>query len=212
MIGYFFSPKSGRALKSAPVYCFVADTDAAHTTPSTTTDTFGKYTFTDLDPTKSYRFECRAAGVQVQYRPAVPSARVYNSANISINNNTETALTFNSERWDTDSIHSTSSNTGRLTAATKGEYRIYGHVRFASHDTGNRYIYIKLNGTTALAIKGPLKSALGTVTVLDISTNYPLSVGDYVELIAFQDSGGALNVDAVGNFSPEFGMCLVSGG
>ena len=50
----------------------------------------------------------------------IPSARAYNDANISIANVTSTPLTFNSERWDTDTIHSTVTATGRLTAVKSG--------------------------------------------------------------------------------------------
>ena len=53
-------------------------------------------------------------------------ARVYNDANISIPDNTETAVTFNTEEWDTDTIHDPSTNPERLTAKTAGKY--LGHV------------------------------------------------------------------------------------
>ncbi|GAI45580.1 unnamed protein product, partial [marine sediment metagenome] len=38
------------------------------------------------------------------------------------------------------------------------------------------------------------------------STIYDLSVGDYVELLAFQTSGDVLDVSYAGNYSPEFMM------
>ena len=49
-----------------------------------------------------------------------PSCNVYNNANISIATGTNTALTFNSERYDNAAMHSTSSNTQRITAPTGG--------------------------------------------------------------------------------------------
>ena len=45
--------------------------------------------------------------------PARHWCRAYNNANLALNNGTDTFLTFNSERYDTDAFHSTSSNTGR---------------------------------------------------------------------------------------------------
>ena len=51
-------------------------------------------------------------------------ARVHNSANISVSDSTWTSMTFDSERYDTDSIHSTASNTSRLTCVTAGKYLI----------------------------------------------------------------------------------------
>src|SRR4051794_16526480 len=54
----------------------------------------------------------------------LPSCAVYNDAAQSIPDGALTALTFNTEHFDTDSIHSTSSNTSRLTCQTAGIYVI----------------------------------------------------------------------------------------
>ena len=40
----------------------------------------------------------------------------------------------------------------------------------------------------------------------DPPTLYELAVNDYVELVVYQSSGGALNVVSSGNHSPEFMM------
>lgn len=141
--------------------------------------------------------------------PEIPivrlGARVYNSANISIPNNSFTALTFDSERFDTDSIHSTVVNTSRLTIQTAGKYIIVGQVRFAAAAGGRRQIRIFLNGATIISSVEPNVVADGTANPKLIATTiYDLAVGEYVELEAFQDSGGAINVLTSANFSPEF--------
>ena len=135
---------------------------------------------------------------------APPSCRAYNSAAISINNNTITALTFNSERWDTDSIHSTVTNTERLTATTAGIYHIYGSVAFAANSTGDRALYIYLSGSVIYSSMR-VGAATGR-TICTISTEISMAVSDYVTLHVFQDRGGSLNVDTLSNYSPEFGM------
>ena len=137
---------------------------------------------------------------------APPSARVYNDADISVANNTLVALTFNTERWDTDTIHNTSTNTNRLTCQTAGLYHIYGTVLFAANATGQRAVQIKLNGTTFIGGDMRVDAAASGGTRLTAVTEYSLSAADYVELVVFQDSGGALNVTSAGNYSPEFGM------
>lgn len=147
-----------------------------------------------------YRMIYKAQGATVAL-----GARVFNSTTISVSNNTDTTLTFDSERWDTDGIHSTSSNTGRLTCVNRGKYLITGSVMFASNATGLRELYIYLNGTTGIAIQ-KIPAVSGTDSAVNISTVYDLAVNDYVELVAFQNSGGSLNVQAVGNISPEFAM------
>lgn len=145
--------------------------------------------------------------------PFVPSdeisARVYNSTYLSIPNNTETTLTFDSERWDTDEIHSTVSNTSRLTAPTAGKYFIYAHVRFSQNPTGRRLLRLKLGApATHLATQdAPGFSAATDSTFLSVSTHYQLAAGDYVEAVVIQSSGGQL--DVIGDVSdspPEVGM------
>ena len=130
-------------------------------------------------------------------------ARVYNSGNISVPNSIGTSLTFNSERFDTDAYHSTVSNTDRLTAPVAGTYLISGTVRFESNATGVRQVTVVLNSGSPIVFF--LTDAVSAnVTVLNVSTVYQLAAGDYIQLRAFQNSGGSLNVEAQTSYSPEF--------
>jgi hypothetical protein len=145
--------------------------------------------------------------------PVLPDigARAYNSGNISVNNTTWTALTFDSERWDTDGIHSVAANTSRLTCQTAGKYLIVGQARFASNAGGDaRVLRIRINATTKIAAVAfsDLNGNFNADCVL--GTVYDLGVGDYVEVEAYQDSGGALNITADPASSPEFSMQLIA--
>ena len=131
------------------------------------------------------------------------SARVRNTAAISLTSGTATILTFDSERWDTDTIHSTASNTGRLTATTAGKYQITGHVAWqANANEGNRILDILLNGATIIASESCLeKPANASDTVrCTITTHYNLAATDYVELRATQRAVATLNINATGNY------------
>ena len=134
----------------------------------------------------------------------VIAARVFNSGAIATVNNTNKVLTFDSERYDTDTIHSTSSNTGRLTTKTAGKYGIIGNAAWFG-DPSDATIYIRLNGSTFIA----RSSIVGDYRVMNVSTDYNLAVDDYVELVVIQGSGGALNITANSNYSPEFMMARV---
>ncbi len=136
----------------------------------------------------------------------LPQVHVYNNANISLAVNATTYLTFNTERSDTQTMHSTVSNTGRLTAPIDGVYLIWGSVWIASDANGYRALTIRLNGTTGIAsIQVPAVN--GASTRLCVTALYSLSATHYVELGAWQNNGvGALNALAQGNESPEFGM------
>jgi hypothetical protein len=135
-----------------------------------------------------------------------PRARVYNSANISVANNTVQALTFNSERYDVGGAHSTVTNTGRLTVPTGegGLYTMGGTVGWAANVTGRRILLVRVNGTTTICQSESMVDA-GTGNSSDtINCEHALAAGDYVELCVFQTSGAALNVTTIANSSPEF--------
>jgi hypothetical protein len=135
----------------------------------------------------------------------VEGARVYNSLFQTIATATWTAITFDSERYDTDSIHSTVSNTSRLTCQTDGKYIISGNVAWVAQATGDRRLEIYLNGSTTIAREGGNVPG-GSAFVQSITTIYNLSATDYVELRVLQTTGGNLNVLAIGNYSPEFSI------
>ena len=135
-----------------------------------------------------------------------PSCRAYNNANISIPDSTFTAVTLNSERFDNAALHSTSSNTSRLTVPTGGggKYVIgLGANWTASASGALRTTRIEQNATTVLGTFTSQPSA-SHGSDQSWSTIYALSDADYVEMYVFQNSGGALNLTSVANSSPEF--------
>ena len=151
-----------------------------------------------------------AAGAAWQIQPA---ARVYNDADIDPATSSWVSLTFNQERYDTDTVHNTVANTERLTCPDNGSglYHIGGNVRFDNHATGVGAnvlgVRILLNGADNIA------QNLGymNVTIVDmsmfISCDYALSdngggANDYVELQVYT----VLNIDILSESanSPEF--------
>ena len=137
-------------------------------------------------------------------------ARVYNSAAFSHNSSGSwLAVTFDAERFDTSAIHSTASNTSRLTCVVAGVYSIFGTVQFAVNATGWRGTRIYLNGATPIATVLHAASSNTYAILQTVSTIYELVAGDYIEIQAFQDSGGTLALSQQDNTSPEFGMALI---
>jgi len=131
--------------------------------------------------------------------------RVYNDVNESIADNTSTTLTFNAEHYDNGGLHDTVTNNSRLTAQKAGVYAISGHVEYAANATGSRSLIIQLSAGSIIA--NERRAAHPTAaTDISIATLYHLGVGDYVTLVVFQNSGGALNVLYQPYFSPEFAM------
>jgi hypothetical protein len=126
--------------------------------------------------------------------PTYVGVRVTNSANQTIATGTATAVTFDTEQYDPNGMHSTVSNTSRLTCQVAGKYHIYGGTFWDANTTGIREWFIRLNGSTILSYlsTNPVGSGGGTSQI--ISTTYALAVSDYVELLAKQTSGGNLNI------------------
>lgn len=136
-----------------------------------------------------------------------PACRVYNNAAFSHSSSgSAMVVTFNSERYDTDTMHSTSADTGRITFNTAGLYLVEGGVQWDANATGVRYLGIRLNGATFLRLtQENAVNDLGQV----ISTVYKFAATNYVELVAFQNSGATRTIVAAGNYSPEFSATWV---
>jgi hypothetical protein len=133
-----------------------------------------------------------------------PTACAYNSANFSVANNTLTAVTLNSERWDIGACHSTVTNTSRLTvpAGGGGLYEIGACLQYAANATGIRSTSLRLNGTTTIWAVSDNNLSANAITHT-LHRIYRLAASDYVEVCAYQTSGGNLNVEAASNYSPE---------
>lgn len=122
---------------------------------------------------------------------------VYSDAQQSLANSSEVALAFNQESFDTDSMHDNSTNNTRVTFTTAGTYVITSNIVYAANGTGYRKIILRLNGSTVLnqcrfiAFSTP-------DNLFMISTIYTFDADDYVETVAFQNSGGSLNTEPYG--------------
>ena len=147
------------------------------------------------------------------YWHPVHGARVYNSANIDPATSSWVELTFDSERTDSDGMHSVASNTGRLTivGAGAGLYMVGGTVAFDTSGLGSGgsikgvRIRYTTSGPTTVTIAEHTIGVLhaSTYTVLSICTLYEATTtGDYFTLEAYTNND--VDVAAIGNYSPEF--------
>lgn len=114
----------------------------------------------------------------------------------AIPNSASTTILFDTEAIDTVNGHSTSSNTSRWYCPTgyHGWYAITGCAAFASNSSGDRAVWIQVNGTTRY--NGAfVTAASGHQTSVCVSDRVYLNDGDYIELLVDQYSGGSLNTD-----------------
>lgn len=142
---------------------------------------------------------------------AKPACRVYNDTIQSIPNNALTVLSFNGELYDNDTMHDNATNNSRITIKTAGKYRLSAIVEFASNATGIRQILLRVNGT--IYIGAVTTDAFTTTQQMNVHADYQLAVGDYVEVIVYQNSGGALNVSnssSTSRYKCEFMASLIT--
>jgi hypothetical protein len=118
------------------------------------------------------------------------------SGNTTLSNAAYTTINMNSETFDTDGFHSTTTNTSRLTVPSgkDGYYHIIASGPFGANATGVRILNIRKNGANLAKAYTAGATAAGGVSV----TNHyiaNLAVGDYIEVQAMQNSGGNLDLE-----------------
>lgn len=127
--------------------------------------------------------------------------RVERSSNQSIPNNTWTTLSFNTivteEKPATTSQWSSGDPT-KLICRLPGYYLINAHVRIAQNATGARGINLMKNGGSPLTAI-IIAAFSGQDPIIQCSTIVKLGTGDYIEAMAFQNSGAALDAVATSN-------------
>ena len=108
-------------------------------------------------------------------------------------------------------MHSTTLNTTRLTAPTSGVYTIDSSVCFSADATGDRDLYLSVNGTFISLVQAPAVTG-GRGACVYAGTQQKLAVGDYVEVFAdYTGATGTPTVLKVGR-TPALSMTWVAPG
>lgn len=131
---------------------------------------------------------------------------VYASANQSTSNAVDFYRPFNTENWDTDGFHSTTTNTERLTVPSgqAGKYWVYANQGHAAFSTGYASYTFSVNRTLEVG-RVYVRPYASQAIIIFSGIVLDLAVGDYVELLAYQGSGGSLDILG-GRALSTFGM------
>jgi hypothetical protein len=117
------------------------------------------------------------------------------SATTACTTATFTPIHFDNTVKDSAGGHSNSTNNTRYTAQYAGWYGFIGAIQFPTNATGVRAAIFYLNGV-AYSIGPVVNAASGITTNVGHVYDIPMNVGDFVELDAYQTSGGTLTLGA----------------
>ena len=125
----------------------------------------------------------------------VPGCSIYETAAQALpTNGAETAVTFSFEYFDHGELHSTTTNTSRITFVVPGVYFFLGRFFWDANATGTfREARILLNGNNAIDDQALVPSSVFSLSQ-QTSALYRVSAGDYAELTAQHDGGAGRSV------------------
>lgn len=132
-----------------------------------------------------------------EQRVAVKATKT--SGNQTLTTSVSALVTFAGEDYDTNNMHDNVTNNSRLTCIVPGLYLVGWSIPFAPNATGIRTVELLLNGSSGsgsgqYALNTIPNNGGSTVTVNTQTRLIRLSVGDYLELRATQNSGGNLDI------------------
>lgn len=114
----------------------------------------------------------------------------------SIPDTSQTILTFDTEEFDTDTMHDDVTNNSRITIVTDGLYLFTFTGFWAANSTGRRNVGLYLGGSSLMAFDERTPNASPATTTMLIVAPIACTAGNYFEIKALQTSGGALNLSS----------------
>lgn len=148
-----------------------------------------------------------AMTVTGSFQAGVYTCRLGHSTTQSLSNGVSTAVTFNTEHWDNDTMHN-GTNPTRITFTHAGLYyfQFGGLLDSGFSDYTRAYAVIKLNGTDIVSPRQDHRIASMTGPSVQASGVWPFTAGQYIEAYVIQNNGAsaARNISIGTNESPEF--------
>jgi hypothetical protein len=140
---------------------------------------------------------------------AFPAVRLTHTASQTFTSGSWNSLLFNTESYDTDTMHSLVTNTERITFVTGGIYSIGANIAptTGQYDTGLRVL--KSGATTiAQTAKSALYWWYDLFGILPgygqhLSFDYKFTAGDYIEL-QVRRRYGSITIGSAAEYSPVF--------
>lgn len=131
----------------------------------------------------------------------VDGCQITTAADLSVPTSTDTFIPGATEVYDTAGYHDTVTNNSRITipSGKAGKYLLTGFLRYSANATGARDLAFYKNGMALNSAGGYITLpavAGGGITMLGHACVAQLAVGDYLQLLAYQNSGATLTIPA----------------
>jgi hypothetical protein len=134
------------------------------------------------------------AGVRdpIDFLMSPPRVHAYDNTGLSCADNTDTLLTLSGEQYDTDTMHSTASNTSRIVFTTAGLYAVSCTIQFPNATYTASNIMVRLNAAgNAAGGTGLRTQNYQTARVPQMHFHRFFNAADYIEFWILQASGGS---------------------
>jgi hypothetical protein len=144
---------------------------------------------------------------------SIPAARVTNSTTQTVPSDTSLPLAFDTEIYDTASMHSTNFiDSAALRVPVDGIYAVTAQVTWLP-STNVRQVSLVKNGSQLLAEElEPAAAGFGGPQYQAPTTQASLQAGDFVQVVARQNSGSPGTIAKDDELTPEFSMTWLAPG
>lgn len=147
----------------------------------------------------------------IDWTTGPPRFSGYNTTSTAPASGVEYVVPLDSEDYDSEGGHSTTTNNTRYTVQVAGLYLVTAHLAFTANATGMRVLDLKVNGS--IAPGGRVSSGVPTTSVscaMCVAVHVQLNVGDYLEMSCTQYSGSALALAYSAAYNPRMTLHWVS--
>lgn len=136
--------------------------------------------------------------------PTFVGCSLSKSTGQSISSSTYTAITFDQEAFDTDSFHSTSSNTSRITipSGKAGKYLFTSQIYWGVNVGNGNYAILKLykNGVAVTNYGNSADTSSAQRLTTNQTVILDLAVNDYIEMYGYTNNGTSVTISEDGTF------------
>jgi len=131
-----------------------------------------------------------------------PQCSVQAAVSQSVPTGTHTSLIAPTENFDNDAMHSTVTNTSRITITTAGRYQVMATLVFGANATGIRILSFFVDATTRYEMVA-VSPNTGANTTLSGSRSLTFTAGQFVEVQGFHSAGANIDL-ALNDFTAIF--------